>query len=224
MDEEFCRMANFYPTLDFLVDYTVTNNGPNQNCPGSYTLVANVQTPGPGEPGQPNYSFVWELGTNPFFDPDNPPIIISTDNFVTVEDPQAFRPNRYVKLTVISEDGYQLSRVKRLRFCQHTEKSGDIGSSFRKTDDLKTEFSIAPNPAENASSIVLSNLPRETQSIDIVNTLGHLVWRKDLYGQGRKALPNTQFEFNPILKQGLYLVQLKNANGKQIVSKQLIIL
>lgn len=224
IDNHFCDIADFYPNLDFAVDINVTPNGEDPNCPSSYTLTANVTTPGPGNPGQPGYTFEWYVSTKPFFSVDNPGQYYGNGGFITVQDPLSFfKPNRYVKLTVTGSDGFHLSRTKFLKFCVHSKPHDDDVGDARLTNEGDTDLIVRPNPAEANSSIFLEgSLAEQVASVEVINSQGSIIQYVD-FNSGEREHPFPYKRFKIKDANGFLFLLLKDGQGELLKTEKIFI-
>lgn len=90
--------------------------------------------------------------------------------------------------------------------------------SVDENDINKAEVVIYPNPASTHFSLILSNMAENNANVQVLNTMGQLVYNKDFTG-------NTNFEVKNIaidnLKSGVYFVKVNS--GDQTVNQKLII-
>lgn len=99
-------------------------------------------------------------------------------------------------------------------------KFNDIINS---TNDLwannQARLTIYPNPATDFAHLKFSDLRAGDYQVDIYNLTGKKVWSKDYYinGHGQHKINVSN------LPKGFYLCQLKNENGKAMLTQRLVI-
>ena len=88
----------------------------------------------------------------------------------------------------------------------------------RNSELLPTDFTLHPNPAQEATYIDLQKLNGEAAELRLINQFGQIIWQKAL-----PKIENTKEKITfQSIPNGLYFVQIQ-AKGRRTISKKLLV-